>query len=482
MKNTLKRTLTGLIVASMILGVACKKNGDSSNPGPGLGTGAPPVTNDEHQGVKDRAAELAEEQAAALPDVTVTKKIELMSWFDLDETSPTVELFKARYGTPDEAGGKNVINLTRVSYDDRYEALDRAIMGDKSPDMFQFEERYFPWGVHINYFETIDGVIDLSGPEWDATRDYIKLFEWGGKNYTPITEINNSNSLLFYRNTIIAEQGFEDPYELWKKDEWDWDVFEDMVRQFSDPTNNKYGIMGFGIDEAAILTTGIGIITIEDSKLKNNMFDAKIERATDLLKRLSDGNYRYPYHTLSDFQLNPAAFRAGEVLFWQDGPWVYQERIKNWIEPDKWEDGGDEIGIVPFPRDPMADKYYQRGKQDAMMLVAGSKNKDGYIAWNHCAAIANNDTKMDAEGRDKLKKDYNWTEHQLTVLDEIRNMELVWDFKNGIGPDVSDYRESPIEDLTKPLITHGEVTYAQQRSENQSKIETRIDMMNEKVS
>ena len=486
MKNKFKRGLSVLVIIALMLSVAtaCNEKKNVSD-GP-----IPKPDFDSHEGVKARAYELKDHEA--LPDVTVTEKLKILSWYGIDETSPTAELYKARYWNPDiveevDAEGnvttkevaRDIFTVLNTTYENRYNRLSTLIMSGDSPDFFQFEERGFPYGVYVDQFAPIDGLIDLSGPEWDPTRDIIEMFKWGGKNYTPITELNNSAALLYYRKSVMIEANLKDPYDLWQQNDWTWDTFRQMLQDFSKP-DEKWGVVGFYIDEAAILSTGTGIISIEDGKLKNNMSDGRVERAMSFLQDLAVKEFRYPYHTHSNFQVPPSLFRGGDVLFWNDGPWRFQENIAPMASADQWPE--DEVGIVPFPRDPQASEFFHRGKQDALMLVAGSKNRDGFKAWTQCSIIANFDERMMALGREKASRDYKWTEKHLDILEKIRGLKPVWDFKNGIGPDVSDPTiDSYVENLTKPVIVLGE-SYTQMRGENSSPILARIAEMNASVS
>ncbi|MCL1865928.1 MAG: hypothetical protein FWF82_00800, partial [Oscillospiraceae bacterium] len=148
----------------------------------------------DHEQVIQRAKELVAENPDAFPDVEVGTKIRWLSWYDIDEKAPTAEVFKAKYGTPEPEKDDKVINYIKVVYENRYEKIASMVMADQSPDMFQFEERFYPYGVFADLFEPIDDVIDLSGKEWDNTRDIIKLFEWGGKNYAPVAQLAPSSS------------------------------------------------------------------------------------------------------------------------------------------------------------------------------------------------------------------------------------------------------------------------------------------------
>jgi multiple sugar transport system substrate-binding protein len=483
MNNRFKQILSVLIIAALMFTIACGGN-DEKDP-----NGNPDETTDRNPDneplarcdfVIERAAQLVVEQADALPNVEVKQKIKLMSWYNPDETSPASETFRARYGVPGQQNDDDfaVIEWNRVVYAVRYDRLATAIVGGNSPDMFQFEERYYPWGVYDNaVYETIDGIIDLDGPEWDATRDIIELFQWGGQNFAPVTELNNSSSLLWYRKSIVQAAGLKDPYDLWMNDEWTWVEFEDMLKRYTDPGNKKWGIMGWYIDESAILTTGTPIIGLENGRLVNNLDNTNVERAMGLLENLARHDLRYPYHTENDNELDRERWRSGDILFWVDGTWEFQQYMKHRILNDNWSHA--EIAVVPFPRDPQSDTYYQRGKQDAMMLVKGAQNIDGYKAWIQSSVIAAQDAEMNRLGREKMMRDHEYTEHLLDTLEKIRELTPVWDFKNGIGTDIADATiDSFVENLTKPVIIQGEKTYAQVRDENRGPIDARIIQMN----
>lgn len=70
------------------------------------------------------------------------------------------------------------------------------------------------------------------------------MFNWGGKVYTPIVDVNPA-TLLWYRKSIIEENGFDDPWELFEKGEWTWSKCIEMARKFTDPENAKYAFDGY---------------------------------------------------------------------------------------------------------------------------------------------------------------------------------------------------------------------------------------------
>ncbi|MCL1832745.1 MAG: extracellular solute-binding protein [Oscillospiraceae bacterium] len=487
MKNRLKRIFALLIVCSMMFSViACgEKNpvDTQTNTTDTEDDGTAPVVDQhgEFKEVFDRADEIAK-----LPvwdevfddDFKVTEPLKWLTWYEVDKNSPTMATYKAVFGDID--GYEQPVERLNCSYENRYESLNNLVGGGNPPDMFQFEERFFPFGAYEGFYQPVDDIFDFDRPEWDNTRDVMELFSWGGKNYTAITELTNSTANLFYLKSVADGAGLDDPFTVWRNGDWTWEVFEDMVTQFSQ-TDEKWGIISFYIDEAAILSTGTPILGLKDGLLVNNMYERPVERACELLKNLALGDFRYPYHELSDFKMNYNAFRQGKILFFGDGPWEYNQKFAKFAVTDNWDE--DEFRIVPFPRDPdpSVDTHYMRGKQDAMMLVRGSTNKNGFKAWTYSALIAQQDEKMREAGRNRDKKNLGWTDDQLDVLEELRDPErttLVWDFKNGIGLDIGDLGEFPVERLTKPVIVHGE-SYAELRTSEEKPIIKRIGEIND---
>ena len=325
--NKSKRASAILLALMMIFSVACADTSISGDEQPTWETFAT------HDGVIDAVQDLLDNSSLPDADIENLKKIRWLSWFMIQETSPAVELFKAKYGVPEPDKGDNVIDFIHVVYENRYDKLATMIASNDSPDIFQFEDRNYPYGVQQNLFQTIDGVIDLTAPEWDATRDIIDMFKWGGKNYCPVTELSlSSSSVLYYRKSVVENAGLDDPYALFKAGRWDWNTFLDMTERFSDPVNGKYAITGYYNEESLICTTGIGIITLENGLLQNNMFDPRIDRAMEFLTNIAKNNYRYPYHELSSYDLNPREFRSGNILFWNEGHWFYEETLKPFID------------------------------------------------------------------------------------------------------------------------------------------------------
>ena len=206
-----------------------------------------------------------------------------------------------------------------------------------------------------------------------------------------------------------------------------------MARKFTDPDNAKYAFDGYGLDHAFIATTGKPLIGLESGKLVSNLYDANIAKCTPSYNEWADGN----------------------TLFIEDGTWRYEETWRKFKKKNKWED--DEINFVPFPQMDGADTYYQEMKQDAYMFVSGSKNADGYKAWIYANLLSSKDEEVKKAGRQQSIDEFDWNETLLDRLDKLKDpatFESVFEFKNGIGPDIADSTngENAVGHLTSDVI------------------------------
>ena len=425
-------------------------------------------------------------------DIKVDTKLKFMAWYDIQEASPAVELFKTLYGTPknkpegyETVADENVfVNVKVSNYNNRYLDLAKLVQSDESPDTFPFETSNYPYGIYQNLFQTIDGVVDTNTEDWVDYKSIIDKFNWGGKVYTPIVDVNPA-TLLWYRKSIIEENGLDDPWELFEKGEWTWSKCIEMARKFTDPDNAKYAFDGYGLDHAFIATTGKPLIGLENGKLVSNLYDANIEKCMDMLRTFDDTQeqLRYPREIENSWAPSYNEWADGNTLFFEDGTWRYEETWRKFKKKNKWED--DEVNFVPFPQMDGADKYYQSMKQDSIMLVAGAKNIDGYKAWIYSNLVASNDPEITKAGREQSKEEYDWSDTLLDRLDTMKDPKTfsgVFDFKNGIGQDIStkDNQDNPVEQLTKGPYMTGE-SYTSFRATYQGQIDARLAELNKTV-
>ncbi|MCM1054185.1 MAG: ABC transporter substrate-binding protein [Bacteroides sp.] len=491
MRKNVKIALSAVLSAAMLLSVsAC-----SSNESGGVENDVTVTTNAQYTPLLEHVKTLTDKVDGS---IKVEKKIRWLSHWPIDETQAACELFKEVYGIPelgDESYGNdanNIFDYLKVDYAARYDQLGKLVVSGQSPDIFQFEIINYPYTAWKNLFQPIDPYIDLSDPAWDATRDVMKMFEWGGENYCAITVVN-PDQVMWYKRSVINENGLTDPYELYRAGNWTWDTFLEMCDKFSDPDNNKFCVDGWQVPDRIVSTTGVPFISIEDGKLKSNLFNADIERAMNtIIDTLYKQNYRYPRHELNGWGINLAAWVTGDTLFMCDLTTALSgDSFQAYIKRYKWEEN--EVFFVPFPKDPQSDKYYQTAKIDSYMLCDGSQNTAGFNAWTQCILATQYDEETARISREQQQTNYvGFSDEICDFLDEIQYggvFSPVFDFKGGIGQDIVDSNTvyNPVDCLTQiPYLNcldvdNNPATFATLRAANEGRIMDRVNEINASI-
>ena len=501
--NKFKRAAAAVLTAAMVLSLAaCDEEAPVTNSGASNAS----VPNAEANSVATTVTtttydtdpaviKAAEDAAAGLdnPDLKVTKRLKWMAWWDIDETTAAAEMFKKAYGIPTEGEDASregrIFEYINVAYAERYDKLATAIQSGDSPDLFPFEIRDFPYGVLKGRYQPIDEIIDLSTSKWDGARDVMDQFQLNGRYYCAIYEIS-FDSLLYYRKSVLEGAGLKDPRELFENDEWTWDAFLEMAREFQKSGDNKFVIDGYNPENEFVVSTGTPIVSNVNGVITNNMYSPDVERAMDLLSTLQKENLRYPRHELNGWSVNPKAWAQGDILFdGNGGTWEFEgaSGLHKYAEKFGWAD--DEICVVPYPRDPQADKYYHFMKQDALMWCKGSTNADGVAAWIDCNVTSSLDPAVRETSKQQAKDKNGWTDYNYdfilsqTTLDGTSKLTPIFDFKNGLGSDIAsaDTADSNVEQLTKYVYIQGEQSYTQLREANFAVIDARINEINEAI-
>lgn len=445
------------------------------------------------------------------PDMKVEKRIKWLAWYNLQEAGPAGELFKEVYGIPEtgddpDAAG-NIFEWENVAYADRYTKLATNIQADMSPDLFPFEGTDFPYGIIMNRYQPVDDILDLSSAKWANAKGLMDQFKIGNKYYCAFYEVT-LGSLMWYKKSAIAEIGAEDPQELFKQGKWDWDAFLDMGRKWQKSGEDKYLYDGWGSEDNFILSSGVPMVSIENGELKNNLRSQAVERSIGLINTLQSENLLYPRHEINSYNINPRAWCNNLNLFFCTGVWGYEgsgwngetdkeldnksprDGLKDYRILYKWPE--DEIKVVPFPKDPSADKYYVQMKQDSLMWVKGSTNRNGVKAWIDCCATAALDPNTTEAAKQQAINDptKQWTKeildflYPLYKLDGSSPVNVVAEFKTGLGPSVYDSQDggSAVASLTNYVYLSGSDTFVTLRDQHEPAINAAIKDLNDRLA
>lgn len=505
----LKTLIAALMAATMVLTMTgCD---EEAGPGPaGDGGGSAPTQGNTPNGESSTVSaenfemddEDVENAAKALkdqlsyPDLKVEKRIKWMAWWLMDETSGEALLFKEAYGIPATGDSKEdegrIFENTVVDYGSRYDALSTAIASDESPDLFPFEMTDFPYGVLMNRYQSVDDIIDFSEPKWAAHNDLNDQFVLNGKHYTAFWS-NSLADLMWYKKSNIESIGADDPQELFREGNWNWDTFLDIARKWQQSGSTdtpRFVTDGWSVESNLMVTTGVPMVVIKDGKLVSNLRTSEMERAvTGIIETLQKENLRYPRHELNEWQQNPTAWASDQTLFFCEGVWRYEEDLQNFKRRFKWAD--DEIRVVPYPKDPKADKYYVQIKVDVPMWVKGSTNAAGVQAWLDCCITCAQDKTLHEASNAKMIKNpkQGYTQEILDFLDYLYGyngdspLTPIADFRTGLGPNAvgQGNTEDPVNAcLSIPYLT-GEDSFVTLRDANEGIILQAIKDINDRI-
>ena len=343
---------------------------------------------------------------------------------DSPERSPELALFEDTYGAK--------IEYMPTTSDKRFDDLATSILGGTSPDIFAYEWRTFPYDISKGQYQAIDSLVNWDDPKWADVKDTADSFIWKGEHYiAPLGYSFNDTQVLMYNKTTMADNGFEDPYELYLNGEWDWNTFVDMMKTYvesNDSGSERYGI-GVWWANAFVYTSGETMVTYDGTKFGNNLRSQKIERAQGVLEDIFKNNL-----IKRGWIGGESAFVDDSILFYSMGTWAYNAAAKSC--PD------DVIQIVPFPKDPDSDKYYVSNKVFAYMWVKGSENADCVKAWFDCNRTVNYDEKYVEATKEKfLKNNDGWTSEMYDIAMNFYDPDQfvqAYDYGYGLSTYMSD--------------------------------------------
>lgn len=230
----------------------------------------------------------------ALPDINEAKgantSIKWFTWKDTIQNYSEEEIVNTGYWTFQQKYNGSV-EWIETTWASRYDDLAAQMLGDTPPDFFPSGSDCndtFPTYAIKGVFGPVDDYIDYSNKLWSGVADFVdKYFKLADKHYVICTE-NSFESVVPYNRRVIDEYGFTDPYELYMNDEWTWDIFYDMCKDFSNPDNDTYALDGWAYSGAIMESAGTTIVALdpETGRFYSNIDDPRLERAADLLYNL----------------------------------------------------------------------------------------------------------------------------------------------------------------------------------------------------
>lgn len=375
-----------------------------------------------------------------------------------------LKLFEEKYG------GK--IEYIATTWEEKFEKLSTLVASGDSPDMFPAADMdVIPRCVITNLFAPLDDYIDFDSTIWQPVSVINDQFVFQDSHYAAVTGVD-AGVVCIYNKKAIEENGLEDPAELYKSGNWNWDTFYDMLLQYCNPEEGKYGIDGWWFESAFGLSTGVPYIGINDGKVVHNLDNPLLEKAQEFMQNLNKQKLPIPKAEFN-WQVQPARIGDGLTLFYPVGIWqLYQSNLEDFGEME-------DIMFVPMPKCTETDKYYTSVGLSAYSMVAGGKNPEGVKAFMECARIAADSDEVLEIQKKQFFEEYGWTQEMYDMLLDIKELSLenpVVEFYNAVSLEVYELINNPM----KKTYNEG-ASWTQTKEEIRYAVEAELDKANAKA-
>ena len=410
--SAIKRSIACAMTAAMLLGLtACDDEAPNSTANSNAAPDAPAATTstqastttDPNAGLDMTDKENKELDTSLAPPSGHAGTLKYLGFYDITSDQKGTEqclIFQS-----DVYGG--TIDYTSVPFGAAfYDKLANLIASDDSPDIVTKDALLRPGNVSKNLFEPLDGKIDLTTPLWKDISGVVEDFSWKNKHYYYPHRTTTLYALNYSKQTI-AENDLSDPYDLYRAGEWTWDAWRDMMIEFCDKDDAHVGFYTTNHTITSfIATTGTTLIDVQpDGTITNNILSADVSRAMTFLEGLCRDGLTYD-KSYGDW-VSPQVFSTAcnNILFTCTEPeWTYIAETENLqnkagVDDDIF-DTVSEFSFVPFPRDPVADKYYTEYDTFGYLVPKGAKNIDGAIEFINLNRMYDIDPAIQAKVRE----------------------------------------------------------------------------------
>lgn len=348
MKKALKRLFAGFLVAAMVFSVAgCGKKD----------TGSSSDKNADDGNTATETNLSLDEVMNSMPADLKGSTIKYMVWYDVDaETEgPIINSFRNMYGIN--------VEVEMASYDDFRTELAGRIAAGNSPDVIRLLK---PSAAEMKMLQPLDVTgFNFNDKAWD--KQTMSDYSLGGKTYA--TNLRNTvyfdAHVIFYNKQILADYGLDDPYELWKANNWTWDKFWSMCQQFV----AGGGKFGAGLNPRVLCNVeGVDYLDYVDGHYVNSITDPA--RSQTLTNKLTETLEKINNKSMYQHENQFAAFERGECAFFQGS--LTRGFSKRSYHAQFKEVG--ELMAVPLPTSEGSKNYTIMGEYSAWGIPQGAKN------------------------------------------------------------------------------------------------------------
>ena len=208
-----------------------------------------------------------------VPSKLKGQKIKQMVWWDVsDGDLEEAEFFKEQTG---------IQVAVETSTMDKYQSnLSGKIMAGNPPQIAAIISEWYPQPITRGLMQPIKNT------GWDYTNktdDIYALglmdqFSYKGEHYGVALKGSNMSTfeVMFFNKDMLKANGVkEDPYQLWKKGQWNWDTCLSIAKACTDAKKEQYGLTNIS-QFFWMLSAGQDFVLSDIDGLKNNIKSSKL--------------------------------------------------------------------------------------------------------------------------------------------------------------------------------------------------------------
>ncbi len=465
----IRRTLAGISALAVAMSFASCSSSSGGTTGETTAAETTTAATTTQVTVEVNTATLAEESQmtldeaadSVLPDIELENKtVKWLAHYDLNPNtasgaseSVNLNVFRTKYG--------GEIQYYPTTWNTRYSDLSTYVLGGEGIDFFPCDQFALPKGVVSGMFQPVDDYIDMSDPLWAGVAEAMEKYNFNGKHYELVNSVSAEQVVIYNKDTIEANN-FDDPWELYKEGNWNWDTFKEMLVQFVDADSEQYGLDGYWAERALSLSCGVPAVESVNGSLRVNLMSEDIEKSQNFMYDLYS-NDLVINREIFDWAEQPQFMGEGKELFYIVGSWAVQADPETWstkIPPDK-------LGLAPVPNAADADRAWQSAVLDGWVICKGAGNPQGVALLAQCTRFANTNDDAVAISDAKAMEDFHWSEELVAINKEINKLaeeNPVVELATGVSTDVASLTTDGGDTVSLRASLHG-VEWATNREE-----------------
>jgi multiple sugar transport system substrate-binding protein len=316
---------------------------------------------------------------------------------------------------------------TVVGWEEVPSKLATMVMAGDPPDVMTPVAGFYVTILKSGLIQPLDDYIDFNDPRWEGMQKYLSMFMENGKHMATFSDVTTPGGIVWYNTRIFEENGLETPYELYKRNAWDWDALTELAIALTqdndgDGVNDLYGFQEVNFNWKPL--TEVPFVGVDaKGDYVNNMRNPRLYAGKDLLGDLySKHKVIAPGNWLKNFL-------AGTTAMVEAPQWLYM-RFNEML-------GDGIVEVVPYPNLPGESKtYIWASLSSGMFMPKGAKNPDAAVA---LMTLVRDQVDVWAEIQENrlfASEKYNVTQQYWDVIDELGKnprFEPVLDMADSFG-------------------------------------------------